>query len=266
MIYCVSVSGGLGSFVAAEIAIAEYGRENVRLVFCDTLIEDPDLYRFLDDTEKALGLNILRLKDGRNPWEVFRDVKFMGNSRTAHCSSVLKRDVFEEWIKRLSGPVTLILGIDWTEEHRLVRARANWTPIPVEAPLCKYPLTKAQIVARVEAYGIKIPELYGKGFAHNNCGGFCVRAGQAHFANLLDKYPLRYLWHEKAQEKLMREVPTTRPFLQKTTNKVREYLTLRQFRERLQAGDTFDKFDLGGCGCFVNDPKPGECATSEVDE
>jgi len=145
MKYIVSFSGGIGSFVAAAMTITKHGPENTELVFCDTLIEDPDLYRFLDDAEKVLDIPILRLKDGRNPWEVFRDKRFIGNSRVAPCSVTLKRDVFERHVtanfKVLPTPnATIVLGIDWTEQHRLDRAKVNWNPWPVEAPLCEPPL------------------------------------------------------------------------------------------------------------------------------
>ena len=36
---------------------------------------------------------------------------------------------------------------------------------------------------------------------------------------------------------------------------VKEYLTLKQVREQLESGENFDKFDFGGCGCFVDDQK-----------
>src|SRR5207237_653107 len=47
--HAVSLSGGLGSALAAERVIQQYGRENVLLWFADTRQENPDLYRFLHD-------------------------------------------------------------------------------------------------------------------------------------------------------------------------------------------------------------------------
>lgn len=272
MRYIVSFSGGVGSFVAAAMTITKYGRENTDLVFCDTLIEDPDLYRFLDDAEKALGVEITRLKDGRTPWEVFKDGRYIGNSRFAPCSKVLKRDVFEKYLlesgkyKLLPQPdATIVLGIDWTESHRLKRAQDNWAPWPVIGPLCEPPLmSKHQTLRYFEAYNIPLPSLYSKGFSHNNCGGFCVRAGQAQFALLLKTNRDYYLWNEEQEQNVLQSVPTTRPFLRRVTKGVKEYLTLKQFREQLESDGDFDKFDFGGCGCFVDDPKNVEGAGEDI--
>jgi len=81
MDYIVSYSGGLGSFLAAHKLKQEKPNARVRLVFCDTLIEDEDLYRFLDESAKALDLELIKIADGRTPWELFNDMGFQGNSR-----------------------------------------------------------------------------------------------------------------------------------------------------------------------------------------
>ena len=58
MKHIISYSGGLASFFEAKLAIEKYGSDNVDLVFCDTLSEDKDLYRFLIDTEKYFDKKI----------------------------------------------------------------------------------------------------------------------------------------------------------------------------------------------------------------
>ena len=127
MKHIVSYSGGLGSFMAAKRVIDLYGRTGVQLLFTDTMTEDPDLYRFLDETADALNVELVRIADGRNVWEVFRDVKFMGNSRIDPCSRILKRELARKWMEKNCPPVGTILyvGIGWEEEHRLERIREN---------------------------------------------------------------------------------------------------------------------------------------------
>ena len=49
MKHIVSFSGGMGSFAEAKSCVDKYGKENVTLLFADTLMEDEDLYRFKDD-------------------------------------------------------------------------------------------------------------------------------------------------------------------------------------------------------------------------
>lgn len=265
----ISYSGGAASFAAAHLAVEKYGKDNVLLVFCDTLIEDKDLYRFLDEGATALGCELLWLRDGRTPWEVFKDHRYQGNTRTAHCTVDLKGKTFAKWLTANYKPNECVIhfGFDWTEEHRLVEARKNWAPYTCEALLCAPPyLSRQQVFQIIDDYDIELPRLYEMGFTHNNCGGFCVRAGQAHYAILLEKLPYVYAHHEAQQEKLMVEVPTARPFLRMQKDKKTHYLTLKDFRQHLQGGGEFAPFEHGGCGCFSEAGSSGMAALLGVDE
>lgn len=252
MRYAVSFSGGVGSFAAACISVEEVGHKNVDLIFCDTTIEDLDLYRFIVESAAKLNCNLVRLKDGRDPWRVFKDKKYQGNTRTAHCSTELKQKPFREFISHnYDGDTTIVFGFDWTETHRHDRAVKNWHPYIVDSPLIRKSVPKEDCLEYLKEYDIELPKLYKLGFTHNNCGGFCVKAGQAHYARLLHQLPEVYLYHENKQQELMALVPNVRPFLRITVNKELRYLTLREFREMLTAGYIqVDKYDVGGCGCF----------------
>lgn len=249
-------SGGALSWAAAMRSIERHGRDDVRLLFTDTSMEDEDLYRFLDDTERQLGVEITRLCDGRTPWDVYRDKRMMGSSRLDPCSAELKRKPAQAWLKQNAPGSILVFGIDWTEIHRLdgLRQRYGDMGYQVEAPMCDPPwMGKDEVLRWMRSEGLEPPRLYKLGFAHNNCGGFCCRAGQAHFAHLLREMPERYAEHE-AREQDMRD------FLGKDVSLMRDRkggdtqpLTLRKFRERLEAGGDLDEFEWGGCGCFVED-------------
>ena len=121
----VMFSGGIGSWGAARRVADQYGTDGLVLLFTDTLIEDADLYRFLDDAAEDIGVPVTRIADGRTPWEVFADVKFLGNSRVDPCSRVLKRDLADAWLAERYQPenVVVYVGIDWTEVHRFDRMR-----------------------------------------------------------------------------------------------------------------------------------------------
>lgn len=271
----VQFSGGVGSWAAAKRTVDRFGVENTTLLFADTLIEDEDLYRFLDEAVADVGAEFIRLTDGRNPWQVFRDVRFIGNTRVDPCSMVLKRELLRSWIETNSDPddTTVVLGIDWSEVHRLQRAAPRWEPYRLIAPLCdesEWGKTKDDYLAELADAGIEPPRLYAMGFPHNNCGGFCVKAGQAQFKLLLDKMPERYLAHEREEE-------ATRAHLGKDVSILRDRskagvaayeaehgpivgqadktvpLTLRRFREKLgvDASD-FDAEEWGGCGCAID--------------
>ena len=81
MKHIISYSGGLGSAITADFICKQYGKENVILLFADTLVEDEDLYRFNNDVVKLLGVPLIIIAEGRTPWQVFNDVKYIGNTR-----------------------------------------------------------------------------------------------------------------------------------------------------------------------------------------
>lgn len=145
------------------------------------------------------------------------------------------------------------MGIDWTEEHRFTglrdrRAVDGWR---YEALLCEAPYyEKSDFLLMMELAGIKIPELYDMGFSHNNCGGFCVKAGQGHFAKLLEKRPATYAYHEAKEQEIRAHLKKDIAILRDRTGGKTTPLTMKEFRERIEQGAAYDKFEIGGCGCF----------------
>jgi hypothetical protein len=228
--------------------------ERIVLLFADTMMEDSDLYRFLVDSSAQLGLPITRIADGRTPWELFRDKRYIGNSRSAPCSVHLKRELLDQWHKQHCNPTetTLHFGLDWTEPHRLIRirdAKASWV---CEAYMTEAPyLDKHQMLGWMRREGLRPPRLYALGFSHNNCGGFCVKAGHAHFALLFRQLPDVYQFHETEERKLQKLVGPNYTILKDRTGGEVKPLSLAGFRQRLEAKESFDEFDFGGCGCAV---------------
>ena len=142
--------------------------------------------------------------------------------------------------------------MDWTEEHRVERAKGYWNPWKVQAPLCEPPyISKKDMIIELTKEGIKPPDLYKYGFPHNNCGGFCIKAGQAQFRLLLKVYPERYCYHEKMEEKLRKKLGKDVSILRDRQGGETKPMTLKAFRERLDKSPTlFDENEWGGCGCF----------------
>ena len=254
--YIVSYSGGLGSFFAAYKLKKEKPNAVIKLVFCDTKIEDKDLHRFLEESATVLGLPLIKIEDGRTPWELFSDMGFQGNSRIAPCSSQLKRKVFNRWLadNYPDQDFVVVMGISHEESERLDRARKN-NKYEIIAPLCEKPYYFKEDQERILMFcNLKKPRLYDLGFPHNNCGGFCVRTGLAQFELLHRTFPERFKYHEEQQQKLMSDVPkANKPFLRKTIGGKLNYITLKQFRENYLELNLQEKFDFGGCGCFVDD-------------
>lgn len=246
-------SGGIGSWGAAWRVLNRYPETKPVLLFADTLIEDADLYRFLEEGAAALGCELIKITEGRTPWEVFRDVRFLGNTRVDPCSRVLKREPLRRWLETNCDPGDTIvhLGMDYTEIHRYERAQPHWKPWMIAAPLCEPPYpSKRDIAAALSEFGIAPPRLYALGFPHNNCGGGCVKAGQGHFARLLRKLPAVYDEWERNEEALRGELGDVAILRDRTGGETRP-LPLRDLRERIStAPHTIDMFDIGGCACF----------------
>ena len=250
--HVVMFSGGAGSWMAAKRVVQEHGTESIVLLFADTMMEDDDLYRFLIESSRNVGGELVQVADGRTPWEVFFDVRFLGNTRIDPCSRILKRELLREWVEKNCDPsdTVVYLGYDWTEEHRYEAAKPHWQPCTLEAPLCDEPyLTKADVVVALDREGIERPRLYAMGFPHNNCGGFCVKAGQAHFKLLLEVMPERYAYHERKEQELREHLGKDVSILRDRRGGPVRPMTLQEFRENLEAGGQCDMFEWGGCGC-----------------
>lgn len=294
----VMFSGGEGSWAAARRVAERHGTANLTLLFTDTLLEDTDLYRFLiegacnvlgvpapadlvkaaasmpefheDEEARIAALKSLRervtvylpplvwLAEGRDPWTVFFDERFLGNSSKDPCSKILKRKQIDGWMSEMCDPslATFYVGIDWAEKHRYERLRDRhadhgWH---YEAPLCDAPyLTKIDVARAVREQGIRRARLYTLGLSHNNCGGGCIKAGQGHWLRVYRMLPKVYAWWE-AKEQAIREYlgKPVSILTDRSDDNVKKPLTLRELRERIENSGQIDMFDMGGCGCFAD--------------
>jgi len=117
MKHIVQFSAGVGSYMAAKRVVAQYGTADTLLLFADTLIEDADAYRFLDEAAANVGAELIKIAEGRDPWQVFNDRRFLGNSRVDPCSKVLKREVMR--------PIDLAILPDWARRDPLIVAQCR---------------------------------------------------------------------------------------------------------------------------------------------
>jgi 3'-phosphoadenosine 5'-phosphosulfate sulfotransferase (PAPS reductase)/FAD synthetase len=261
MIYIVNVSGGLASFEALHRTIERYGKEQTVALFADTLIEDADLYRFLDDQERVFGIEITRLSDGRTPfgvWIATRMIRRIVNGkRLAKCSLLLKTQIINSHIAREYAGVanTRVFGYTWDETHRMEALSRNLAPVECWFPLSEPPyVDKCDIANICQQHGIQPPRLYAQGFAHNNCGGGCVWAGQAHWAHVYRTLPDVYARWEAEEQRFQKETGTSHTILSvaQRYGKPRP-MSLREFRETvLDVQAEFDVTEFGGCGCFAS--------------
>lgn len=285
MKHIVSVSGGLGSAEALRRTIETHGRENTIAVFADVkgdaggnwwtiapvvdaLLherwggESRDTYRFIWQLASHFDLPIERLEDGRTVFQVFaktRAFRLFSGGRFVHkCSELLKRDVIRRWLldTQQSGGYALVLGMGWDEVHRVKSAQAYWQnaldwPVQVVAPNAEPPYAdNTETVRWLESAGIDIPDAYRAGFAHNNCGGGCIAAGQAHWAQLYKTRPEVYHYWSYMEQSLQRHIGKDVSILKDERNGQTKPMTLAAFAKRVSIGD-YPRLDYGGCGCFV---------------
>lgn len=253
MKHIVLFSGGLGSYFTAKRLIEQgIDKKDIILLFTDTKVEDQDLYRFLNDATRKLDIPLTNYSDGRDIWTVFKDRNYLGNSRVDPCSEDLKRKMSRKFIKQFSPDECIVyLGFDWTEMNRFEKAQKAWLPYHIQSPMCDRPyLDKEDMKRLISEDGIELPRLYKMGFAHNNCGGGCVKAGIGHFAKLLDEFPERYAEWEKNEEEIRQHLGKDVTILRRTKDGVKYRLTLKQLREERQSLTSSELCDIGGCGCF----------------
>lgn len=231
MRHVVSIGGGLTSTIELPLLVLErYGADNVDFVMCALRGEHPDTWRMVEWLEERTGKKVtliswqpspnVRLikrlgkapryrlnappEQWRDIWDAFEARKMMGSSMFDPCSDLLKRKLITAYIKDFyPDGCNLHIGITHDERHRLVSITQNWRKrgVIIKALLVqalRYDKRDKKQRA-MDALGW-LPMLYALGFEHNNCGGFCVKAGKAHMARLLWYYRDLYLYHEDREE------------------------------------------------------------------
>lgn len=286
-------SSGVASFLAAARVAATHGTDQLALVFTDVKGDNPsehagedlDNYRFLAQTAAIvygdtsyqlpggqLTRNSLRASVAHLPglhwivstediWAVFRRRRRIGSGFVANCSQELKQKPAHAWLAAHcpdTERTSVYVGLDWTEDHRNAAVDRAYAPYRVCYPMQARPLiAKSDMLVECRQRGVEPPRLYRAGWAHANCGGFCVKAGAATFGLLLRENPARYAYHEEQEERTRQYLGKDVAVLNETVRGHTTPVTLRRFRERIEAqGELFDSFDVGGCGCFVDEAVP----------
>jgi hypothetical protein len=136
---------------------------DAQLVFMDTLFEDEDNYRFMGEFEKRFGVKILRLVEGRNPYQVSRDGHVIPNNTLAPCTFRLKIDLFRKWLAMIEGETTIYIGYDFSEVHRCESTSRNYEALgyKVEYPLLWKPIeTRSYSEVARNDWQIEPPRIY----------------------------------------------------------------------------------------------------------
>jgi hypothetical protein len=187
---------------------------------------------------------------------VFKDVRFIGNTRADPCSKVLKRDIARKWRDERFNPAdtTIYLGMEVTEMRRQTQVCLAMDGWKVEFPLNDEPhMGKFDMMRYSSECGIVPPRLYLLGFKHNNCGGFCCKMGHKSAQILLKGIPARFAFNERKESDVRQYLGKDVSILRDRRKGTTTVLTLEEFRRRL-ANNEYTKeaeIDDGECSCFM---------------
>lgn len=179
-------SCGAASAAALKLTVDKYGADNVYAVNNPVIEEHHDNKRFAEDVAKWVGIDIQYAVNSKYPLasvvDVFDRRKGMAFPHGAPCTVELKKRARQEWEE--SHPVDWhVLGFTVDERNRhdrfVMTERDNVLPILIDANM-----TKNDCADMIRAVGIKLPEIYGRGFPNANCIG-CVKATSPTYWNLV---------------------------------------------------------------------------------
>ena len=179
-------SCGAASAAALKLTVDKYGVDNVYAVNNPVIEEHHDNKRFAEDVANWVGIDIQYAINSNYPLasvvDVFDRRKGMAFPHGAPCTVELKKRARQEWEK--SNPVDWhVLGFTVDERNRhdrfVMTERDNVLPILIDANM-----TKNDCADMIRAAGIKLPEIYGRGFPNANCIG-CVKATSPTYWNLV---------------------------------------------------------------------------------
>lgn len=257
MRHVIQFSGGIGSWATARLVkdTIMNPADELILLFADVLIEDRDTYEFIELASINLDTEITRICEGRTPWQVFHDKKFLGNTYVDPCSLYLKRIPLRRWIEDNCDPADSIIyfGIDWTEAHRFERLKPRWDPWRIAAPLIDERIDKQQMHMWARNEGLPEQRLYRMGMPHANCGGGCIKAAQGHWKKLLLLWPKRFAEWEANEEDMRHYLNRDVAMCHEVVHGERRPLPLAEIRRRVELQLPIDDLDIGGCGCALDD-------------
>lgn len=187
-------SCGITSAVACKLAIEQYGKENVILIYIEIDSAHPDNERFIKDCEKWFGVEILRRRSEKykDQFDVIEKVKYVNGVNGAPCTLQLKKNVRYSIEKEFDFDGQ-IFGFEFVKKeiNRAIRFAEQYPNSKPFYPLIDAKLTKEMCADIILMNGIKLPTMYELGFHNNNCIG-CVKGGKGYWNHIRKHFPLHF--------------------------------------------------------------------------
>lgn len=263
--HVVSFSTGLSSAICAELVLKRFykkGSSKIIVTFMDTRLEDADNYRFMVDCYKRWesqfpDVIFKTLADGRTPYEVYEDQGVIPAVRFNTCSRELKWYKFIQFISSLEGESVVYIGFDYSEAHRITPVKKNYESIGVKVD---FPLLWRPILGRtyydivLNDWGIRPPRMYDLGYSHANCGGMCVKQGQADWLRTLVHFPERFEqvanWEDALSKRVKEAGRGERYMIRVIRDGTTTFISLKQFREMYVRGELEDRVVASSTQCI----------------
>ena len=181
-------SCGAASACAAKLAVEKHKKENLQVIYCDTLkYEHPDNVRFMKDVEQWIQHPIIVLRSDKysDIYDVFDKTGWLIGPKGARCTTELKKRVrwAYQWPEDLH-----IFGLTADERDRIKEFRQDNFDLWLEWNLLEAGLTKSDCLQMVKDAGIVLPMMYRLGYKNNNCIG-CVKGGMGYWNKIRRDFP-----------------------------------------------------------------------------
>lgn len=193
-------SGGIASMVACHLTLQKY--DNVLIAYCDTGMEHPETFRFMEDFVSLTGVEV-EIFDSpyfNTPEEVWRKYGAFSSGAGAPCSTHLKRRVRTNQIQNIEKDYCQVFGFDYCtrEIARADNLLKNDAEINPKFPLIEKRITRQDLFLYAKQIGITPPSIYAS-FKNNNCigaedspQGGCVKGGMGYWKHIQKVYPHKF--------------------------------------------------------------------------
>ena len=242
-------SCGAASAVAWNETVRLYGgRCEVTAVNHPVAEEDPDNRRFAEDVAAWVGAPLIEWASPSYPSgsavDVWQSVRAMSFPHGAPCTMHLKKRARQDYEKhhRVDWHV---LGFTVEESARHERfalgERENTLPVLIDQRI-----TKPDCMERITRAGIRLPDVYRRGYPNANCIG-CVKATSPTYWNHVRRADPETF---EARASLSRELGV------RLVRVAGERIFLDELPPRAQGAPMADA--LADCGIFCEEPTPAE--------
>jgi len=197
-------SCGVTSAIASLLTIMLHGRENVEVVYADPGAEHEDNQRFLRDFEELAGVNVTVLKSDKYTHirQVFEERRFLVSPAGAPCTVAMKKIPIQQHLGARVYDDIQVLGYTGEERQRIERFRQNNPLVSLLCELELKSLDKRDCMAICKTLGLRLPQMYIKGYSNANCKG-CVKCSSlGYWAAIRHDFPEDFDWYARFEREI----------------------------------------------------------------